>query len=158
MIFRKNYFFSKYIKLWIVFLIGLKLLCTLLAIFVFARYSPLVDANLYLSGAFTSENILRTRMIQGITSTLSIFGGEVFVHSSFGVFSLAGIFYYFLRERVHWQICLPLLLPSTLIWTSVIGKEAIFYGAYTLGLAIWTRFILRKCDLLDYILLILALT
>jgi hypothetical protein len=51
---------------------------------------------------------------------------------------------------------LPLLLPSTLIWTSVIGKEAIFYGAFTLALVIWARFVFQKCDWIDYIFLTLA--
>ena len=91
-------------------LLGLKLLCTLLAVFVFSRFSPLIDSDLYLSGFFVSDGALRTRIIQGIVLTLSKFGGSVFIHWSFGVMSLAGVFYYYLRGGVRWQLCLPLLL------------------------------------------------
>jgi hypothetical protein len=138
-------------------LLGLKLLCTLLAVFVFSRFSPLIDSDLYLSGFFVSDSALRTRIIQGIVLTLSNFGGSVFIHWSFGVMSLAGVFYYFWLGGVRWQLCLPLLLPSTLIWTSVIGKDAIFYGAFTLALVIWARFVVRKCTATDYLLLAVAL-
>ena len=138
-------------------LLGFKLLCTLLAVFVFSRFSPLIDSDLYLSGFFVSDGALRTRIIQGIVLALSNFGGSVFIHWSFGVMSLAGVLYYFWRGGVRWQLCLPLLLPSTLIWTSVIGKEAIFYGAFTLALVIWARFVVRKCTATDYVLLAVAL-
>jgi len=138
-------------------LLGLKLLCTLLAVFVFSRFSPLIDSDLYLSGFFVSDGAFRTRIIQAIVLTLSNFGGSVFIHWSFGVISLAGVFYYYLRGGVRWQLCLPLLLPSTMIWTSVIGKEAIFYGAFTLALVIWARFVVRKCSATDYLLLAAAL-
>jgi hypothetical protein len=134
-------------------LLGLKLLCTLLAVFVFARFSPLIDADLYLSGFYASDASLRTRIIQGIVLTLSKFGGTVFVHWFFGVISLAGVIYYYWRGGVRWQLCVAFLLPSTLIWTSVIGKEAIFYGAFTLVLVIWARFVARKCDWTDYVVL-----
>lgn len=138
-------------------LLGLKLLCTLLAVFVFSRFSPLIDSDLYLSGYYVSDGFLRTRIIQGIVLTLSNFGGSVFIHWSFGLMSLAGVFYYFWRGGVRWQLSLPLLLPSTLIWTSVIGKEAIFYGAFTLSLVIWARLVVRKCMATDYVFLAIAL-
>ena len=141
---------------WLSVLFGLKLICTLLAIFVFARFSPLIDADLYLSGFFVSDGALRTRIIQAVVLTLLNFGGTVFVHWIFGVMSLAGVLYYYCRGGVRWQLCLPLLLPSTLIWTSVIGKEAIFYGAFTLALVIWARFVIQRCDWTDYIFLTLA--
>ena len=156
MIVKATYFSMTGIRL-LAALLGLKLLCTLLAVFVFSRFSPLIDSDLYLSGFFVSDGALRTRIIQGIVLTLSKFGGSVFIHWSFGVMSLAGVFYYYLRGGVRWQLCLPLLLPSTLIWTSVIGKEGIFYGAFTLALVIWARFVVRKCTATDYLLLAVAL-
>lgn len=140
------------------FLLCLKLLFALLAVFVFARFSPLVDAGLYLSGFYESDVALRTRIIQGVVLTLSKLGGPVFVHWAFGIFSLAGVLYYYGRGGVRWQVCIPLFLPSTLIWSSVIGKEAIFYGAFTLVLVIWARFVLRKCDLTDYVFLAVGAT
>jgi hypothetical protein len=139
-------------------LLCLKLLFTLLAVFVFAKLSPLVDADLYLSGFYESDPALRTRIIQRLALMLSNLGGAVFVHWAFGVLSLSGVLYYYWRGGFRWQLCIPLLLPSTLIWTSVIGKEAIFYGAFTLALVIWARFVLRKCDLTDYVFLAIGVT
>lgn len=139
-------------------LLCLKLLFTLLAVFVFAKFSPLVDADLYLSGFYVSDAALRTRIIQGLVLTLSSLGGAVFVNWAFGVLSLTGVLYYYWRGGVRWQLCFPLLLPSALIWTSVIGKDAIFYGAFTLVLVIWARFVLRKCDLTDYVFLTTGVT
>ena len=141
---------------WVCVLGSLKLLCTLLAVFVFARFSPLIDSDLYLSGFYASDGTFRTRIVQGIVLILSNYGGSVFIHWSFGVMSLAGLLYYHLRGGVRWQLCLLLLLPSTLIWTSVIGKDAIFYGQFTLALVIWARFVVIKCNVTDYILLVVA--
>ena len=134
-------------------LLALKLLCTLFAVFVFSRFSPLIDADLYISGFLVSDEAIRTRIIQGIVLALSNVGGSVFIHWSFGVMSLAGVLYYYWRGGGRWQLCLLLLLPSTQIWTSVISKEAIFYGAFTLALVIWARFVMRKCTATDYFLL-----
>lgn len=141
---------------WVCVLGSLKLLCTLLAVFVFARFSPLIDSDLYLSGFYASDGTLRTRIIQGIVLILSNYGCSVFIHWFFGILSLAGVLYYYYRGGIRWQVCLPLLLPSTLIWTSVIGKEAIFYGAFTLALVIWTRLAVIKLNLTDYGLLVAA--
>jgi hypothetical protein len=141
----------------ILVLCGLKFFCTLLALFVFTQFSPLVDAEQYLLGTYRQHDSLRTLLIQKLTLLLSIFGGPLFVHLFFGMISLAGMFYYFWRGGARWQLCVFLLLPSTLIWTSVIGKEAIFYGAFTLCLAIWAQFIHRKCMPVDFLLLFMAL-
>lgn len=141
---------------WSILLLVAKLVCTSLAVFVFARFSPLIDADLYLSGFYADAVTLRTSVIQSLVTLLSNFGGALFVHWTFGVVSLVGVIYYYQRGGTRWQLCLPLLLPSTLIWTSVIGKEALFYGAFTLSLVIWSRFVVRKCDVADYVFLGMA--
>ena len=141
---------------WPIFLLGVKLVSTLLAVYVFARFSPLIDADLYLSGFYANEASLRTSVIQSLVKLLSNFGGALFVHWVFGLMSLVGVIYYYQRGGTRWQLCLLLLLPSTLIWTSVIGKESIFYGAFTLSLVIWARFVVRKCDVADYVILGIA--
>lgn len=142
---------------WTSLLLGIKFFCTLLAVLVFSRFTPLVDAELYLSGFYLIDPHLRTRVIQGFVTLLSNFGGAYFVHWIFGVSSLMGVLYYYWRGGARWQLCLLLLLPSTLIWTSVIGKEALFYGAFTLSIAIWVQFVVRKCTATDFILLAAAL-
>lgn len=151
MIFKVAVLSSKSMK-WVSVLLCMKLLCTLFVIFVFSRFSPLIDADLYLSG-FYVDDVLRTRIIQGIVNMLLSLGSSVFVHWIFGVLSLTGLLYYYFLGGTRWQVFFPLLLPSTLIWTSVIGKEAIFYGAFTLALVIWARFVVQKCILRDFIFL-----
>ena len=155
MIIKATYFSMKPVR-FIVALLSFKLFCTLLAVFVFSRFSPLIDADFYLSGFYVSDPVFRTRIIQGLVLALSKFGSAVFVHWFFGVLSLVGVIYYFCRGTIRWQLCLPLLLPSTLIWSSVIGKEAIFYGAFTLALVIWTRFAIIKLNLTDCGMLLAA--
>jgi hypothetical protein len=141
----------------LIILVILKFICTLFAIYGFQRFSPLVDANLYLSGFYLGENTFRTQIIQSIVLFLLNFGNSIFVNLIFGILSLSGFFYYFLRGGSHWIICLPLFLPSAIIWTSIIGKEAIFYGLFTLALFVWARLIAGKQDIFDLIFLGISL-
>ncbi len=60
---------------WLILLLVGKLLCTLLAVFFFARFSPLIDAELYLSGFYTNEASFRTVVIQSLVTLLSNIGG-----------------------------------------------------------------------------------
>ena len=137
---------------------GLKFLCVLLTLSVFTKFTPLVDAENFLIGAYLGDNVdLRTALVQQSVLMLSNFGSSLFVHFAFALFSLLGFFYYYLKGGARWQLCLVLFFPSTLIWTSVLGKEAIFYGAFTLSLVIWGSFVHRKCVALDFVLLLLAL-
>ena len=135
---------------------GFKFLCTLLALLVFTRFTPLLDAEQYLSGAYLEHGSLRTLLVQKLVLILAKFGSDLIVHFVFGLLSLLGFFYYYLKGGTRWQLCLFLLLPSSFIWTSVIGKEAIFYGAFTLSLVIWSQFVHRRCKTLDIVILLAA--
>ena len=139
-------------------LLCVKLFCTLFAIFVFSKFTPLTDAGMYLSGSYNVfHTAQRTLIIQTVAIELAKIGGLVFAHYIFGVFSLIGLSYYFLTGGKRWQFALFLIFPSALIWTSVIGKEAVFYGAFTLLLVIWSRFVSSQNGVTDIFLFILAL-
>jgi len=138
------------------FLVCLKLVGLVFAVFVFGKFSPLVDANLYLTDSFSSDMAFRTRLIQHIVTFINGFGGAISAHLFFGLVSLSGVLYYIFKGGTRLLFCLTLMLPSSLIWTSIVGKEAIFYGCFTLSLVIWTRFLVKKCTVIDYILISLA--
>lgn len=138
-------------------LIVLKFICTLLALYVFTKFSPLLDMEQYLSGAYSNHASLRTRLVQNVVMIFSAFSGPVGINFLFGVISLLGLMYYYFRGGTRWQLCAIMFLPSTLIWTSVISKEAIFYGAFSLSIVIWVQFVHRRFSLLDLGLLISSL-
>ena len=133
-----------------------KFLCALLVLSVFTRFTPLLDAEQYLSGAYLEHASLRTFLVQKLVLILANSGSDLVVHFVFGLLSLSGFYYYYLKGGTRWQLCLVLLLPSSLIWTSVIGKEAIFYGAFTLSLVIWSQFVHRRCTTSDILILLAA--
>lgn len=138
-------------------LIILKFICTLLALYVFTKFSPLVDVEQYLLGGYSNHASFRTHLVQNIVRIFSAFSGPVGINFLFGVISLLGLMYYYFRGGTRWQLCAIMFLPSSLIWTSVIGKEAIFYGAFSLLIVIWVQFIHRRFSLLDLGLLIPSL-
>jgi hypothetical protein len=49
-----------------------------------------------------------------------------------------------------------LLLPSSLIWTSIVGKEALFFGGMGLCLFIWSKFLVETLDRYDWMGLIIG--
>ena len=122
-------------------LLTIKIVGALFATLVFARFSPLIDADLYLRGFYVADVHLRTRIINVLAVSLSGIGGELFAHVIFGCISSAGLIYYFINGGKRWMLALTLLLPSSIIWTSIVGKEAIFFGGFTLVLVVWTRYV-----------------
>ncbi len=125
------------------------------ATLVFAKFTPLLDSEFYLSG-FYGEGPLRTTVIQLLATTANSLGGVYFAHLTFALSSVFGLAYYYLTGGRRLILVLGLLLPSSLVWTSIVGKEAIFYGAFTLSLVIWVRFAMRRCTTADYVLLAMA--
>lgn len=129
----------------------------LFAMFVFAKFSPLVDAELYLKGALSEELAWRTRMVNTLASLLNQFGGAWFAHWAFGMLSTAGLVYYFSTGGTRWAMALMLLFPSSFVWTSIVGKEALFVGGFTLTLVIWAKYALSEIERRDRLVLVCAL-
>lgn len=132
-------------------IVAIKVFGVLFATKVFARYSPLIDSNLYLSNFYANDRMLRTKIVQVLANSLVGITGEFWTHLIFGLISASGFFYYYLRGGRSYLILLFLLLPSSLIWTSIVGKEALFFGAMGLCLFVWAKFSVETLDQYDWI-------
>jgi hypothetical protein len=131
-------------------LVGIKLLGVLFATRIFASFSPLIDSNLYLSNFYVNDTSFRTSLVQLLSTFISSIAGPFLTHLIFGLISVMGFAYYYARGGRSWLILLFLLLPSSLIWTSIVGKEALFFGGMGLCLFIWSKFSVEKLDRLDW--------
>jgi len=115
----------------------IKIVGTLFALHVFNHFTPLVDSKLYIDGYYINDGNFRTELIQKITTLIVELSNPLLTHTIFSLFSGIGIFIlsYTMKNKF---ILLLLLFPSALIWTSIVGKEAIYYGCFTLILAVWS--------------------
>jgi hypothetical protein len=124
--------------------IFIKISGTLFALYVFAKFTPLADAQNYLDLNLNLNGTpFRTKLVHTITSLFNQTLGPLFTHLTFSFFSGIGILIlsFTLKNKF---ILLLLLAPSALIWSSIVGKEAIYYGVNTLLLAIWVLHIQDK--------------
>ena len=138
-------------------LLAIKLIGVGFATLVFARFSPLVDSELYIKGFYNTEITFRTRAIQFMASFLNSIGGSLMAHLTFGLISVVGLIYYYITGGRRWVLMLTLLLPSTLVWTSIVGKEAIFTGGMGLALVVWSKYAVKPLNWLDMVAVMLAL-
>ena len=119
----------------------IKITGTIFALYVFALFTPLVDTQIYLDMSSSIGGApLRTKLTHEIASYVNHISNPFLTHLIFSLFSGIGILIlsYVLKNRF---ILLLLIAPSALIWTSIVGKEAVFYGAGTLLLAFWAIYI-----------------
>lgn len=114
------------------------------ATLVFSRFTPLVDSELYLSGFYDGTREFRTGLVQWLAILLNHLGGAYMAHFAFSMISVLGLVYYFLTGGRRWPLLLTLLLPSTLVWSSIVGKEAIFCGGLGLALVVWSSYTVRS--------------
>lgn len=113
------------------------------ATLVFSKYTPLVDSQLYLSGLYKGTIALRTILVQWLAVPLNHLGGAYFAHFVFAMISVLGLIYYYQTGGRRWLLLLTLLLPSTLVWSSIVGKEAIYCGFLGLALVVWSNYTVR---------------
>ncbi len=138
-------------------LIVIKIIGALFATLVFARFSPLIDSKLYLSGYFAIDPLFRTQLIHKLAITLNSVGGAFFSHVVFGLISTAGLIYYYATGGRRWIFVWMFLLPSSLIWTSIVGKEALYFGCFTLLLVIWSKYVIGRLNVADMLAATIAL-
>lgn len=137
-------------------LLIIKLFGVLFATLVFSKFSPLIDADLYLKGYFVIDPHLRTQLVQIVaTGVNGIFWGGV-THWVFGVFSIVGLLYYYLTGGRRYVLVLTLLLPSSFVWTSIVSKEALFFGFFSLILVLWARYVTDKFSKRDFAFLLIS--
>ena len=131
---------NKY-KIFFIFIIC-KILFTTFSLFVFHKFSPLVDAYLYQNEYYYETNMTdRTFFIQSIVTLLNLVMHPIASHFVFSILSVTGILWFILSRNENWTILLILLFPSAMVWTSVIGKESIYYLCFSTTLIIWSSYI-----------------
>ena len=138
-------------------LIVVKIFGLVFATQVFARLSPLIDSGLYLKDFYANDLIFRTRVIQWMATTVNKLGSDYITHFTFAMTSASGLAYYYLTGGRRWILILTLLLPSSLVWTSIVGKEAIFFGGMSLALVIWSKYAVSSLSRVDIIVAALAI-
>lgn len=124
---------------------------------IFSSYTPLVDSQRYLSGLYTGENGYRTTIVQWLATSLSQFGGHYFAHFIFSLISVSGLIYYYLTGGQRYLMLLTLVPPSIFVWSSIVGKEAIFCGGVGLTLVIWSSYTIRPLRYYEYLVLTTSL-
>jgi len=138
-------------------LVLVKIFGLIFATQVFSRFTPLVDSELYLKGFYSLNTIFRTQVIQWLAMTVNTLGSSYFTHFTFAMISTLGLAYYYLTGGRRWVLMLTLLLPSSLVWTSIVGKEAIFFGGMGLALVIWSKYTVSSLGWVDIIIAALAI-
>ena len=134
-----------------------KLLATSFSLLIFDQFSPLVDAKLYQNEFYTAPGtVFRTAFIQTIVIKTNFIEHSIISHYIFSIISILGVIAYVLYTKPKWPILLILFLPSSMIWTSVIGKEAIFYLCFSVLLIMWNQYIKGQFKLNHFLIVISA--
>lgn len=118
----------------------IKILGVLFATFVFASFTPLVDSQKYLAGSYTDNLDLRTLIVQFIASNLNAMIGPFLTHQFFATLSVLAFIYRAIDGRAVGELIPIFILPSTLVWTSVVGKEAVFVCFFNVALILWAKY------------------
>jgi hypothetical protein len=124
--------------------IGIKVLGTLFALFIFNRFTPLIDSTNYINDFYYVDIHFRTLFVQYISSALVMLTTPLITNIIFSLFSASAIFYFALQSNNNSWLLLILLMPSALIWTSIVGKEAIYFGCVGIFLILWIDLIKEK--------------
>ena len=138
-------------------IVAIKIFGIFFAVHIFAKYTPLVDSNLYLQDGMKFDLAMRTRLINDMAVYFNNVGGAYFAHFLFSLFSTAGLLYYYVTGGRRWILLIFLLLPSSLVWTSIVGKEAIYFGATGVAIVIWSKYAVEKITSYDFIFLAIAM-
>jgi hypothetical protein len=141
-------------KNFLLIIIFIKIIFLLFATLIFSRFTPLIDSNLYINGFYENDGFLRTRIISFLATFFNAIAGPYVSHFIFGMLSCAGIFYYYIFSGERKFLLILLFLPSSLVWTSIVGKEAIFFGAISLIIVLWSKYVVKDLSLGDLVLAI----
>lgn len=148
---KKDFFYSSTFLL--IFLLIVKLLATLFALLVYAKVTPLRDAERYLSAnllswdfSFLFNRTLITEFIYAFLKQFLIFNALVHLFIS----TLVAVLLWYILKPEYAFINKPLLilclcLPHFLIWSGVVGKEILAITGFLLiikacvDLAVWQK-------------------
>ena len=138
-------------------LIGIKIFGIIFATLIFSKFTPLVDSNLYLQGYYENDSFIRTKMIHFMAIFFNRVGGPYLAHFIFSIISILGLIYYYLSGGKRLQLIFILLFPSSLVWTSIVGKEAVFYGASGLIIVLWSKYVVHDLNFTEILLIVISL-
>jgi len=120
-------------------ILSIKLISCIFAVFVFANFTQLGDAERYSNAELDVHSIEklvnRTFFTDNFFAVLSLFFGRNFALNFFTAFLVSAVIYFVYKEyvkfipRIFWLV---LILPSFAVWTSVVGKEALSFCAFLL--------------------------
>lgn len=107
------------------------LIWSLFAVLVYSHFSQLGDNESYLTGAYDDSGQARTVFITLISSKiLAMVGNETITDIIFGAFAALGVAYMVKHGQVHgrhrWPLLAIMLNPNFGVWSSVVGREALF--------------------------------
>lgn len=125
----------------------------LFSLHVYRRFSSLGDSAAYIEEGFDEEAQLRTRFISMLASAIvSLSRMELGSHLAFAWFSYSGITYLAAGLQLgsrRWSLLAVLLSPGFGVWSSVVGREALFIGClgYCIG-AMLRHYRTGKCRFL----------
>jgi hypothetical protein len=147
----KSFFYSSGFLL--LFLVLLKLSVTCFSVFIYAKFSPFLDAERYLSATLNSWDFSllfdRTLFTDFVYAALKhVLGWDLLVHL-FVSAALSFVLWYVLKSEYRYLnkplLLGCLLLPHFLIWTGVVGKEALAIAGFLLlvkvcvDLVVWNQ-------------------
>ena len=141
----------------IVIFILVKLMATTFSLYVVDQFTPLVDARLYQTEKFLYTQIpIRTYFIQLIAIITNYLTSPIISHYIFSFFSILGLLWFIKFYKVSWHIIFILFLPTSMIWTSIIGKEAVYYLFFSIILICWNFYLNNSYKKSHWYVLILA--
>jgi hypothetical protein len=141
-------------------LIAIKVAVTFIALYFLSdHFSLTTDEKNYVSGHFVNQSTAHSTMIiQRIVSFSIPKIGEFGTNAMFSILSIGGFLYYinFDKKNGDLNIAWILLLPSSLIWTSIIGKESISYLALSIMIFSWINIIKDNSRKINYGVIIIS--
>lgn len=139
--------------MFLMLLIVLKLMVTLFTVFIYAKFSPFPDAERYLSATLKSWDLSllfnRTLFTDFFYASLKhLLGSNTLVHLFISAM-LGWVLWYVLKSEYHYinkkLLIACLCLPHFLIWTGMVGKEALAITGFLLiikvcvDLTVWNK-------------------
>ena len=136
-----------------------KLLATVFTLLIVDKFTPLIDARMYQDGLYKLEFItLRTYIVQQTANFISYFTHPLASHYFFSLFSSLGLIWFVRAYNPKWYILFILLLPTSMIWTSVISKESIYYLFFSILLILWIKIIHNEFKVKHLFALIISIS
>lgn len=145
------------VKSVILLLLFFKVVVTMIVYYSIVDRFNLVDWRLYLDDAYTvnGDVSFRTIFVSQLAGALNSWLGELLTFWAFALIGVIGFFIDYLRNRD----LLPLaciFLPSAALWTSIPGKEAIFYCCYSSLIFVWYQISVNKFEMYDILSLLVC--